>query len=241
VQEFPKAHGLFWVGFLVEIICMTHIAPSILSADFARLGDEVRAVERGGANRIHIDVMDGHFVPNLSMGPIVVKAIRPITSLPLEVHVMITDPVKYSPSFLKMGADTIIAHVEVLPDPKPWISSVREAGKKPGLAINPETPVDVVTPYLSLVDIVICMTVHPGFGGQSFLPASPGRIQRLRQLINEHSPKCELEVDGGVDLATAKTCIEQGANVLVAGNAIFAHPNGGEFATREMVEQFGNL
>lgn len=220
---------------------MAHIAPSILSADFARLGDEVRAVERGGANRIHVDVMDGHFVPNLSMGPIVVKALRPITQLPLEVHVMITDPLKYSPSFLKEGADTIIAHVEVLPDPKPWIEMVRKAGKKPGLAINPETPVDVVAPFLSLIDIVICMTVHPGFGGQSFLPASPDRIRRLRQLINEHDPRCELEVDGGVDMTTASVCVANGANVLVAGNAIFGHRRGGEYATREMSAQFGKM
>lgn len=220
---------------------MPHIAPSILSADFARLGDEVRAVERGGANRIHVDVMDGHFVPNLSMGPIVVKALRPITKLPLEVHVMIADPMKYSPAFLKEGADTIIAHIEVLPDPKPWIDSIRKAGKKPGLAINPETPVDTVTPYLSLIDIVICMTVHPGFGGQSFLPASPERIRRLRQLIDQHNPKCELEVDGGVDLTTAKVCIDSGANVLVAGNAIFGHAEGAESATKEMAERIGKL
>jgi ribulose-phosphate 3-epimerase len=220
---------------------MTHIAPSILSADFAKLGDEVRAVERGGANRVHVDVMDGHFVPNLSMGPIVVKALRPITRLPLEVHLMITDPMKYSPSFLKEGADTIIAHIEVLPDPKPWIETIRNAGKKPGLAINPETLVDVVAPYLSQVGIVICMTVHPGFGGQSFLPGSPERINQLRRLINEYNPRCELEVDGGVDMTTAPVCVENGANVLVAGNAVFSHPKGGEFATREMVDRFAKV
>src|SRR5262245_37707964 len=126
---------------------MARIAPSILSANFARLGDEVKAAERGGANRIHVDVMDGHFVPNLSMGPIVVKALRPVTTLPLEVHLMITDPVKYSPSFLKDGADTVISHVEVLNDPRPWINSIRAAGKKPGLAINPETDVMVAEPW----------------------------------------------------------------------------------------------
>lgn len=218
---------------------MAQIAPSILSADFANLGDEVRATERGGAGRIHVDVMDGHFVPNLSMGPIVVKALRPITKLPLEVHLMITDPLKYTPSFVKNGADTVIAHVEVLNDPRPWISSLRQLGKRVGLAVNPETPVDVVAPFLSLVDIVICMTVHPGFGGQSFLPESPQRIKRLRQLMDQHHPDCELEVDGGVDLHTAGICIENGANVLVAGNAIFGHKSGAEAATKELAQRFG--
>lgn len=213
---------------------MPQIAPSILSADFGRLADEVRAAERGGANRIHVDVMDGHFVPNLSMGPIVVKALRPVTKLPLEVHLMITDPAKYAPSFIKEGADTIIAHVEVLPDPRPWIESIRAAGKRAGLAVNPETPVDSAEPFLHLIDIVICMTVHPGFGGQSFLAESPQRIRRLRELIDLRHPACELEVDGGVDLNTTATCLENGATVLVAGNAIFGHSKGAEFATREL-------
>lgn len=213
---------------------MPRVAPSILSADFARLGDQVREAEHGGADRIHVDVMDGHFVPNLSMGPIVVKALRPVTRLPLEVHLMITDPVKYSPSFIKEGADTIIAHVEVLPDPRPWISSIRAAGRKVGLAVNPETPVDSVAAYLPLIDIVICMTVHPGFGGQSFLPASPERIRDLRRLIDERNPACELEVDGGVDEHTAGVCLESGATVLVAGNAVFGHRSGIEAAVRNL-------
>lgn len=219
---------------------MAHVAPSILSADFSRLGDEVRAAELGGANRIHIDVMDGHFVPNLSMGPIVVKALRPITKLPLEVHLMITDPAKYAPPFLSLGADTVIGHVEVMPDPKPWIQSVRQTGKKPGLAINPETPVEKVEPFLSLIDIVICMTVHPGFGGQKFLPESPKRIASLRKLIDTKNPSCELEVDGGVDMHTAPICVENGANVLVAGNSIFGHGSGAEAATREMMTHFSS-
>jgi len=214
---------------------MACVAPSILSADFARLGEEVRAAERGGANRIHIDVMDGHFVPNLSMGPIVVKALRPITNLPLEVHLMITDPSKYAASFITAGANTVIGHIEVLPDPRPWIESVRSVGKKPGLAINPETPVEIVEPFLKLIEIVICMTVHPGFGGQEFLPESPKRIGALRKLIDAVNPECELEVDGGVDLQTAALCVDSGATVLVAGNAIFGHASGAEAATREMV------
>jgi ribulose-phosphate 3-epimerase len=214
---------------------MPRIAPSILAADFARLGEQVLATVRGGADRIHIDVMDGHFVPNLSMGPIVVKALRPVTTLPLEVHLMITDPVNYSASFLNFGADTIIAHLEVLPDPRPWIASVRAAGKKVGLAVNPETPVDRFEPFLNQIDLALCMTVHPGFGGQAFLPESPGRIRQLRELIDRLHPTCDLEVDGGVDEHTARICVENGANVLVAGSAIFGHADGPEKGIRTLL------
>jgi ribulose-phosphate 3-epimerase len=213
---------------------MPRIAPSILSADFACLGDEVRAAEQGGADRLHVDVMDGHFVPNLSMGSLVVKALRPVTRLPLEVHLMITDPGKYAPAFVKEGADTVIAHIEVLPDPRPWLASIRNAGKKAGLAVNPETPVAVVAEWLPLCDIVICMTVHPGFGGQSFLPGSAEKIRDLRKLIAERNPACELEVDGGVDAGTVKVCVDNGATVLVAGNAVFGHKGGAEAAVREL-------
>jgi ribulose-phosphate 3-epimerase len=218
---------------------MAKIAPSILSANFSRLGDEVAAAERGGANRIHVDVMDGHFVPNLSMGPVVVKALRPVTKLPLEVHLMVTDPVKYAEPFLKLGADTVIGHVEVLADAKGWLRSVRDRGKKAGLAVNPETPVERIEPFLADCDIVICMTVHPGFGGQSFLPESPERIAKLRKLIDQINPQCELEVDGGVDMQTAATCVAKGATVLVAGAAIFDRREGPEAATRQLVNEHG--
>src|SRR5262245_15920656 len=182
---------------------MIAIAPSILAADFARLGDEVREVERGGAERIHLDVMDGHFVPNLSMGPVVVKALRPVTRLPLEVHLMITDPVKYAEAFFKAGADSVIAHYEVLPDPWPFVQDMRDRGRKIGMAVNPATPVEVLEPFLAEIDLALCMTVWPGFGGQSFLPESPGRVRRLRELIDRVNPTCDLEVDGGIDLGTA--------------------------------------
>jgi len=217
---------------------MATIAPSILAADFARLGDEVAAAGRGGADRVHVDVMDGHFVPNLSMGPAIVQSLRPVTRLPLEVHLMITDPVKYGAAFLKAGADRVLGHVEVLTDPNAWIRSVRHTGKSVGLVVNPETPVERVEPYLGLIDLALCMTVHPGFGGQAFLDESPGRIYRLRVLIDRINPRCELEVDGGVDLETAKTCVDCGATVLVAGSAIFGHEQGTEAATREFVRRF---
>ena len=200
---------------------MVHVAPSILSADFARLGDQVKEVERGGANRIHVDVMDGHFVPNLSMGPIVVQALRPITKLPLEVHLMIEEPARYAEPFLKAGSDRLIVHLEVLPDPRPLLRQIREKGKSVGLAINPDKPIGAFEPYLAEIDLALCMTVFPGFGGQAFIAESPERIRSLRQLIARINPNCELEVDGGIDDTTAKQAAEAGANVLVAGTSIF--------------------
>jgi ribulose-phosphate 3-epimerase len=214
---------------------MIAIAPSILSADFARLGEEVRAAERGGAQRIHIDVMDGHFVPNLTMGPIVVKALRPITRLPLEVHLMIEEPARFVEPFLKEGADRLIFHIEVAPDPRALLDSIRARGKTAAVAVNPENPVEQLEPYLPHMDMALCMTVHPGFGGQAFLPESPERISRLRQLINRHNANCELEVDGGIELDTAVEAVRAGANVLVAGTAIFRNPQGPTEAVREML------
>jgi len=197
------------------------IAPSILSADFSRLGEQVREVIAAGANRIHVDVMDGHFVPNLSMGPIVVQALRPITKLPLEVHLMIEEPARYAEPFLKAGSDRLIVHLEVLPDPRPLLRQIRAKGKTVGLAINPDKPIGAFEPYLAEIDLALCMTVFPGFGGQAFIAESPERIRGLRQLIARINPNCELEVDGGIDDTTAKQAAEAGANVLVAGTSIF--------------------
>jgi ribulose-phosphate 3-epimerase len=209
---------------------MIHIAPSILSADFSRLGDEVRATERGGAHRIHVDVMDGHFVPNLSMGPAIVRSLRPVTKLPLEVHLMVDDPAKFVEPFTKAGADGLIVHHEVLADARPLLQRIRGLGKKAGLAVRPDTPVEAVEPYLADMDLALCMTVYPGFSGQAFLPQSPERIGRLRELIERHNPRCELEVDGGIDLKTAPPAVQAGANVLVAATAIFGDPDGPETA-----------
>src|SRR5262249_55049621 len=195
------------------------IAPSILSADFSRLGEQVLEVERAGADRIHVDVMDGHFVPHLSMGPVVVKGLRPRTRLPLEVHLMVEDPARFIDLFVKAGANTLIVHHEVLPDPRPLLRRVRSLGKKVGLAVNPENPVEALEPYLGEIDLALCMTVHPGFGGQPFLPKSPDRIRRLRELIDRHNPRCELEVDGGITPETWRAEVPARAKVLGTATA----------------------
>jgi ribulose-phosphate 3-epimerase len=218
---------------------MVAIAPSILSADFARLGEQVREVEQAGADRIHVDVMDGHFVPNLSMGPIVVQALRPVTKLPLEVHLMIERPAQFVDPFLMAGSDTLIVHLEVLPDPLPLVREIRRRGKRVGLALNPNTPVEGIKRYLAEIDLALCMTVFPGFGGQSFLAESPARIRQLRSLIERLNPRCELEVDGGIDLETAKQSVDAGANVLVAGTSIFRASGGALAAMQAMRERIG--
>jgi ribulose-phosphate 3-epimerase len=200
---------------------MAKVAPSILAADFARLGEQVKETEHAGADRIHVDVMDGHFVPNLSMGPAVVKSLRPVTHLPLEIHLMVEDPARFVDAFFKAGADSVIVHYEVLKDPRPLLRHVRDQGKKVGVAVRPDTPVNVLEPFLAEIDLALCMTVQPGFSGQQFLPESPERIRQLRALLDRHNPQCDLEVDGGIDADTGRVAVDAGANVLVAATAIF--------------------
>ena len=209
---------------------MSAIAPSILSADFSRLGDQVKEVEAAGADRVHVDVMDGHFVPNLSMGAIVVKGLRPVTKMPLEVHLMVEDPGRFFDGFVKAGADSLIVHLEIYPDPRAVLQHIRRGlGKKAGLAFNPDMPVERIEPFLADADLALCMTVFPGFGGQAYLPESTHRIRQLRALIQRHNPACDLEVDGGINAQTIATASAAGANVFVAGNAVFL-ANGGPAA-----------
>lgn len=210
------------------------IAPSILSADFSRLGELVREVDAAGASRIHVDVMDGHFVPNLSMGAVVVKGLRPVTRLPLEVHMMVEDPGRFLDGFVKAGADGFILHLEVLPDPQPIIDHIRRGlGKKVGLAFNPDMPVSRIEPYLRDIDLALCMTVFPGFGGQAYIPESTSRLRELRALVNAQNPACEIEVDGGIDDRTIPLAAGAGASVFVAGTAVFgAHTTPSEAVKR---------
>ncbi|WP_438446760.1 ribulose-phosphate 3-epimerase [Gorillibacterium sp. sgz5001074] len=205
------------------------IAPSILSADFSRLGEEIRDAEQGGADWIHVDVMDGHFVPNITIGPLVVQAIRPVTKLPLDVHLMIEEPDRYIPAFAQAGADYITVHAEACTHLHRTLGFIREQGAKPGVVLNPATPLSVLDYVLPDLELVLLMTVNPGFGGQKYIPSVTAKIAALRRKLDEaglsHVP---IEVDGGVNEATARTVAEAGANVLVAGNAVFGERNRAE-------------
>lgn len=200
---------------------MVKIAPSILSADFAKLGEEIKDVERGGADYIHVDVMDGHFVPNITIGPLIVEAIRPITKLPLDVHLMIENPDLYIEAFANAGADYITVHVEACKHLHRTIALIKSLGVKAGVVLNPATPVSTIQHVIKDIDMVLLMSVNPGFGGQSFISEVLPKIRSVKEMADAYNPTLEIEIDGGVNVETAKLCIEAGANVLVAGSAVY--------------------
>lgn len=202
------------------------IAPSILAADFTCLGDQIRQAEAAGADQIHIDVMDGRFVPNITMGPLVVEAARRATSLPLDVHLMIVHPEQHIQSFADAGASTLSVHVETCPHLHRTIQQIREAGVQPCVVLNPHTPAVAIKEVLPFVDMVLVMTVNPGFGGQAFIPEMLAKIREIRTMIDALGRAVDVEVDGGIDASTAPQVVEHGANVLVAGTAIFGAPDG---------------
>ncbi len=204
------------------------IAPSILSADFSRLGEEIAAIEKGGADWVHVDVMDGHFVPNITIGAPVVASIRKITKLPLDVHLMIQDPDKYIEKFAKAGADIITIHVETSPHLHRSVQFIKDQGCKAGVSLNPATSLATLDHILSEVDMVLIMTVNPGFGGQEFIPSVLPKIKRLREKISEKGIGVDIEVDGGVNINTISKVAQAGGNIFVAGNAVFTTPDYGK-------------
>ena len=210
---------------------MAKIAPSILSADFANLGRDIRDIEANGADFVHVDIMDGIFVPNISIGIPVVKAIRPVTSLPLDVHLMIDRPIRYVEEFVKAGADFVTIHVET-DQPQNTLEAldkIHELGCKAGIVLKPKTPAEAAIPYLEKCDMILVMTVEPGFGGQSFMAHQMDKVRQLREWVDEMELDCYIEVDGGVDANTCAICKENGANVLVAGSAYFKAADRAEF------------
>jgi ribulose-phosphate 3-epimerase len=201
------------------------LAPSILAADFAALGVAIAAAEEGGADFIHVDVMDGHFVPNLTVGPPVVRSLKRVAKVPLDVHLMIMEPDRYAEAFVKAGASMLSVHVEVLPHLDRTLSFIKELGAKAGVAINPSTPLVALEEVAADVDHVLVMSVNPGFGGQAFLPRSASKIRSLREMLDRAGNPAPIEVDGGIDLATVGRVVEAGAEILVAGSSIFHAPD----------------
>jgi ribulose-phosphate 3-epimerase len=198
------------------------IAPSILAADFSRLGEEVALMEQGGADWIHIDIMDGHYVPNLSFGPMVVKAIRPVTKIPFDVHLMMDNPMEYVDEFIEAGADSITIHAEVLPHLHRSINYLKKKGVGAAVALNPSTPLNFLDYVLQDLDMVLLMTVNPGFGGQSFIPAMLDKIKRLKEMIEALQSKAIIQVDGGISLKNIRQAAEAGASCFVAGSSVFS-------------------
>ncbi len=200
---------------------MVKIAASILAADFVRLGEHVREAEEAGVDWIHVDVMDGHFVPNITLGPPVLRALRKVTTLPLDVHLMITAPDRYIADFVEAGADRLTVHVETCHHMHRTVQYIRELGAKPGVTLNPATPLSTLEEILPLVDLILVMTVNPGFGGQTYIPSSTAKIARLRAMLDGIGSQAEIEVDGGINADTVAEVVAAGATVLVAGTAVF--------------------
>ena len=214
------------------------VAPSILSADFGRLAEEVRAAERAGADLIHVDVMDGRFVPNITVGPPVVAAVRKVTKLPIDAHLMIVEPERYVEAFAKAGADLVSVHAEVSPHLHRTLQAIRAAGARPAVALNPSTPLEHLEYVLGDCEMVLVMTVNPGFGGQAYIPACTEKVRRLRRMVEARGPSIDIEVDGGIRADTVGAVAAAGANVFVAGTAIFGAKDYGE-AIRAIRESAG--
>ena len=210
------------------------VAPSILSADFANLQRDIEAVIQAGADWIHVDVMDGHFVPNITIGAPVVASLKKVSKIPLDVHLMIENPEKYVPDFIKAGADYLTIHVEATKDPAALLRKIRAAGVKSGITLRPGTPLSAIEPLLPDADLVLVMTVEPGFGGQSFMADQIPKMERLRELIQKSGAKTLIEVDGGINAETAKLCKD--VDVFVAGNFVFKHPDGFKAAIQKLKE-----
>lgn len=215
------------------------LAPSILAADFGRLGEQVAEAEAAGADRIHVDVMDGHFVPNISIGVPVVRSLRKITRLPLETHLMIADAPRYLTAFAEAGSDTLIVHQEAVPHLHRAVQHIKQLGLRAGVAINPATPVGLLEDILDDLDLVLVMTVNPGFGGQEFIASTVTKIRRARQLLEARRLPADLEVDGGIEPHTAPEAVVAGANVLVAGTAIFQQADGIAAAMQRLLRSCG--